>query len=205
MCLGHFRRHTVLDAEQLDGCQVVVGFALMDGGPVAEAEVVEPPQHLDIDVAAKLAAGEIAVVAVESITARQGARHGSRETADQQARNQRPQFLLLQQRQGGLHLARWDASSGRWVRPIAIKSSTGFSGSAPVVLRIRLSTPNATQRVGNRLRARRARQAVAGRPKRARVRRRKWAKLVMPKARQRRDRRAWLKPSVLPLLERLTK
>lgn len=44
-----------------------------------------------------------------------------------------------------------------------------------------------------------------GWPKRSSTRRRKWMKFVMPKARQRMLRKAWLKPSVRPLLARLTK
>jgi hypothetical protein len=48
-------------------------------------------------------------------------------------------------------------------------------------------------------------QGFAGRPKRSSTRRRKWWKLVMPKARHRVDRSPWLNPSVRPLLDRLTK
>jgi hypothetical protein len=58
---------------------------------------------------------------------------------------------------------------------------------------------------GRRFSAKVADQAFAGRPKRSRTRRRKWRKLSMPKARHRMARRPWLKPSVRPLLERLTK
>ena len=98
----------------------------MDGRPVAETEVVEPPQHLHVDVAAKLAVAEVAVVAVEGVTAAQRARHGRREAADQQAGNQRPQFLLFQQGQRRLHLSllrrqlgpMGQADRDQFVRPI---------------------------------------------------------------------------------------
>src|SRR5581483_2812466 len=45
----------------------------------------------------------------------------------------------------------------------------------------------------------------AGRPKQSRTRRRKWSKFTIPKARRRSARSPVLKPSVRPLLERLTK
>ena len=96
MCLDYFFRHTVLNAQQIESGRAVFRFPLVNKSGIAEAHVVELPQHLQVHVAAHAGAaaewrGE------ESSASERACRRGS--AAEDNTRNQRPPTLLLEKRE----------------------------------------------------------------------------------------------------------
>src|SRR5205823_5668788 len=96
--LRHIRRYVVLSAKKLQDRQSMFAAALLGDRPVAETEILEFPDELQVEVAARAEIRQIAVDAAAEIAARQQVGRAGRGWAEDNAGHERPDAFLLEPR-----------------------------------------------------------------------------------------------------------
>ena len=107
LCLGVARvtsAASILQAEQPDRGQSILRFAAANSGTIAEAEIIELPQELHVDVLAQIVDSLTAVGAAGKGAESQRPRDGCGPAAHEQAGHQGPEFFLAQQDERVFHL-----------------------------------------------------------------------------------------------------
>src|SRR5262249_56321587 len=94
--LGHCGGDAVLEAQRLEDGELMLGAAFLDAGTVAEAEIIELPKHLNVEVAARAEPAHLVVEAAAKRACGRGSGRVRRRAAQQDAGDQRPHLLLPQ-------------------------------------------------------------------------------------------------------------